>query len=516
MRASRKFSVVQRITPVAMNYSLAALAVVAFVLFGCTDTPTSTPIANKRPETHLALSEVNTVQSSRVHVHWYGDDPDGLIAGYVYSWNNRDWYFTRKNDSLFSLTITVNDSNYVFAVAAVDNSAAGRLPADDSAVPFVDNNGDGIYTNGEEFTGLSGATDPSPAVVQYRIVNSAPLVFLGADSSAAARAVRQVPDTTFTVATFLYSVYDTDGRESISAVEWALNDSSAQARWTRVAPSQTLLTVRESDGLRPNADNVLYLRAIDNGGLRSTVLQYPAAGGTWFVKKPKGDVLVVKDYGSKDADAFYSEALNSIAGGRFAGKFDIIDIREGLSPSTRPKNLPLFISPAFIETLKLFRAVIWYGDTRPDLTLAQQVLPDYNRAGGKVIMTTGLPTTVEATGALVDFAPVDSVSAAELPGFPQALKNGSTVSAETPVAAVYPDLVKEKGNVAGVHVLYPRATASALYRLPENAAYTGQPIVGVRSGQRDMVFINVPLHLLNAQNSARTLLERVLTIEFGL
>ncbi len=500
-----------------MRQILAALAfAVLFALPGCKDDPTGSPVANRRPETHLALSEVNTVQSSRIRVHWYGDDPDGIVAGYLYSWNRKDWFFTQKNDSLFSLTITVNDSNYVFAIAAVDNSVSGSLPAEGSTVGFIDSDGDGLHSDGEEFTGLAGATDPTPATVQYHIVNSAPLIVLGADSSAASRAVRQNPDTTFTVASFLFSVYDTDGRESISAIEWSLNDSSAQAAWTTILPSQTLLTLRESNGLLPNADNVLYLRAVDNGGLKSTIIQYPAPGGTWFVKKPKGDILLIKDYGTKDADNFYTDALGSVAGGKFAGRFDVLDIREGLSPSTRPKNLPLFISPAFIETLKLFRAVIWYGDNRPDLALAQQVLPDYNRTGGKVLFTTGLPTSVEATGALVDFAPVDSVSAAELPGFPQALKNGSIITAENAVAGQYPDIVKEKGNVAGVHTLYPRITATALYRLPENTAYPGRPIVGVRSGLRDMVFINLPLHLFNAQNSASKLIETVLTTDFGL
>src|SRR5690606_14353994 len=99
---------------------------------------------------------------------------------------------------------------------------------------------------------------------------------------------------------------------------WSLNDSSEQAAWTTIPPSQTLLTLRESDGLRLNADNVLYLRAVDNGGLKSAIAQYPAPGGIWFVKKPKGDILLIKDYGTKDADNFYTDALGSIAGGKFA------------------------------------------------------------------------------------------------------------------------------------------------------------------------------------------------------
>lgn len=483
---------------------------------GCTDDTIGTPSGNKRPQTHLATPVVNTIQSSQIHVHWYGDDPDGFVAGYLFSWDRKTWHYTPNNDSLFSLRINANDSSYTFSVAALDNSLGNIEKIVQQPIAFVDANSDGVYNDGEEFVGLQGAVDPTPATVTYRIVNSAPQVFFGADSTEAARAIRQNPDTTFTVASFLFSVYDKDGKTSINNVEWSLNDSTASAQWHTVPATQTLLTLREADGLRLNADNVLYLRATDNGGMTSTVASYPERGKTWYVRKPKGTILVINDGGTADANAFYTQTLNSIASGKFASAYDVLDIRRGATDTKPPDNLPLLIAPTFTETLKLFKTIIWYSDLKPSLELAQQVLPEFNRNGGKVLLCTGLPTSVEATGALVDFAPVDSASTFELPGFPQALKNGSTISADASVTAVYPHLVKERGNVAGIHALYPKVTATVLYRLPENAAYTGTPVVGVRSGSRDFVFLNIPLHLFTTGNTAQTMLENTMVQEFGL
>lgn len=499
-----------------MKYTWIAWVALLGVVAGCADGTTGTPIGNKRPETHVATPVVNTIQSSQLRVHWYGDDPDGFVAGYLFSWDRKTWHFTTENDSLFSLRITANDSSYTFAIAAVDNSLANLAAIVAQPIAFTDANNDGIHNDGEEFVGLQGAVDLTPATVTYRIVNSAPEVFFGADSTEAARALRQNPDTTFTVASFLFAAYDKDGRTSISSIEWSLNDSTAGAQWHALPPTQTLLTLREADGLRLDADNVVYLRATDNGGLTSAVARYPAQGKTWYVRKPKGTILVLNDGGTNDATTFYTQSLNSVAGGKFANAYDIVDIRRGQTDARPPDNLPLLIAPTFTETLKLFKTIIWYSDSKPNLGLAQQVLPEFNRSGGNVLFCTGLPPSVEATGALVDFTPVDSVSTLELPGFPQALKNGSIVSADASVATIYPNLVKERGNVAGVHVLYPKVTATALYRLPENAAYTGTPVVGVRSGARDFVFLNVPLHLFTRDNAAQTMLENTLVREFGL
>lgn len=496
---------------VSQKKSLLSL-LLCFLFISCKEDAISTKNTNLRPETHISATNIKTAQTSQILVHWYGDDPDGLIIGFLISWDRRNWYFTTKNDSLFLLQIQSNDTNFTFSVAAVDNSVS-VLPAINSSVKFIDKNGNGIFDDGEEFSGLQGASDLTPATTTYRIINSPPLVFWGSDSTAKAYKAMKMPDTTFTVASFQFTGFDLDGNKTIDHFEYSLNDSTPTS-WKQLSSSLNFFTLTEKDGIITNANNVLYFRSVDIGGLKSKMIQYPQSGDIWYVKKPKGSILVIKDYQINEADAFYIQSLSQIAGGKFAGKFDILNIRDTATGLTHPKNLPPFLSPAFIQTLKLFKAVIWYGDLNPSLAVAQQVLPDYSKSGGKVFFTTSLPSSVEPTGSLVDFAPIDSVSANQLFTSGFAVKNGASISADIPS---YPTLLKDNGTVAGVHAFYPKITARSLYHLPGGSTYySGSPIVGVQSDGKDFFFLNLPLHFFQGNNSAQTLLEQVLTQDFGL
>ena len=118
----------------------------------------------------------------------------------------------------------------------------------------------------------------------------------------------------------MFGTADIDGDETVEFIEWSLNDSSNTAKWNRISKSTTLMTLFEKDGIILNADNKLYMRCYDNGGFRSKILTYPADNKKWFVRKPKGDILIIKDYILPDTipDAFYTNALNTIGGGKFA------------------------------------------------------------------------------------------------------------------------------------------------------------------------------------------------------
>ena len=55
------------------------------ILMSC-DEKSNEPLENKAPETFMFLypdSGVNiSQQKSRLNVHWWSDDPDGLVIGY--------------------------------------------------------------------------------------------------------------------------------------------------------------------------------------------------------------------------------------------------------------------------------------------------------------------------------------------------------------------------------------------------------------------------------------------------
>ena len=491
------------------TFLIALALVTAGIAAGCTDTGVSGPRGNVRPTTTIAFDTINTQLTSRVRAAWYGDDPDGFVRGFLFSWDRRSWYFTLRNDSVFALALSGASGAYELSVVAVDNSARALPPADTLlVVAYADANGNGIHDGGEEFAGLEGATDLSPARLTYSIANSAPQVYFGDDSTTIARRAVELPDTTFTVATLRWRGFDIDGDATIVRYEWSLNDSSSSASWRPLPASTRSITLRESDGLRVDADNRFYVRAIDAAGATSAVAAMPGEGDHWYVRRPRGRVLVVRDYTIADnAASFYAGVLDTIAGGRFAGRWDALDIRRGASGGSYGVLVPRIIDPMFIETLKLFDAIIWYGDNNPTLSLAQRSLPAFLRAGGRVLMTTALPSTVDPQGALLDFVPIDSVATSELSS---PVPSGSRLVPQPLADGMYPVVDKGSGSIF-LHPLYPGVTGQAVYRL----STLGEPVVAVRTESRRLIFFSLQLHKL-ALPGVGAMLHRILIEDFGL
>ena len=488
---------------------------ILFILSSCDDSIV-TPDGNIQPDTKIYLDTILNQQNSRVNVSWSGDDPDGLVIGYAISWNERDWYFTRNNDSTFSLQVESSDTNFIFSVAAIDNSLK-QYPNEGETLSFTDNNGNGRFDIGEVFPTLMGAIDPTPSRLQFPIKNSPPILAWGNDTSAKSAVAVALPDTTFAFATFSFYVSDPDGDATLETIEWSLNDSSQNAQWKSIPKGSRLFSVSSKDGLALNANNTIYMRARDIGKLTSTILQYPSPGKTWFVKAIKGPILLIKDCGNKDADNFYLKALNTIQSGGFAGRFDVLDINTTKTVDAPAKTIPPFISPMFIESLKLYSAVIWYTDKNPTMSLAQQSLGEYMRSGGKVLFIADLPAPIseDMRTEIRDFSPIDSIGKQEVSSDPLAIRNGTEFLGITHGTIQYPNLTKERGSVL-VYPLYPKANAKAVYRLPENPKWTGSPILGVIDDESDMVFLHLPLHLLNTNDQAIQLIETILRKEFSI
>lgn len=488
---------------------------ITLILISCDDSM-MTPNGNIQPETSIFLDTIRNQQNSRVNVSWSGDDPDGLVIGYAISWNERDWYFTRKNDSTFALQVESSDTNFIFSVAAIDNSL-NQYPKEGEKVQFSDINNNGRFDIGEVFPSLIGAIDPRPARLQFPIKNSPPIIAWGNDTSAKSAFAVALPDTTFAFATFKFYVSDPDGDATLETIEWSLNDSSQNARWNTIPRGTRLFSVSAKDGLRLNAQNTMYMRARDIGKLTSTILAYPSPGKSWFVQASKGPILLIKDSGNKDADNFYLKALNAIQSGGFSGRFDVLDIYSTKTTDAPAKTIPPFISPMFIESLKLYSAVIWYTDKSPTMSLAQQSLGEYMKSGGKVLFIADLPTPIseDMRTEIRDFSPIDSIGKQEVSSDPLAIRNGTEFLGIPHGTSSYPNLIKERGSVL-VYPLYPKANAKAVYRLPENPKWSGSPILGAIDDESDMVFLHLPLHLLNVNDQAIQLIETIIRNEFSI
>ena len=70
-----------------IKYSLFVLLTI-FILFGCDESITDEPLANQPPETSLFLYPDGDIskQKSRLRVHWWGDDKDGIVTGFIFRW----------------------------------------------------------------------------------------------------------------------------------------------------------------------------------------------------------------------------------------------------------------------------------------------------------------------------------------------------------------------------------------------------------------------------------------------
>ncbi len=434
----------------------------------CTELPTGVT-DNKPPNTFLSLFPDSTIspQKTRVKITWWGDDPDGLVVGFQFSFDSTNWTFTNKNDSTFQLSISGNDSTFRFWVAAIDDK---------------------------------GLADPTPATNKYPVINSAPGVSFNTGT--------EIADTTFTIASFAWTGTDPDGNGTIKSYHWALNDTSS---WHRIPGSVSSITLRQDSGLVLNANNIFFLKAEDIAGAYSRIIQMPDTGKTWFVRQPVGRILVIDDYSfsltdKTQARQFYENALDTMLHSR-------LDIKV-----SGGANIPKIRNPMFIETLKLFQCVIWYSDRtiavgqNANFDLAQETLPFYMASGGKVFFSSGFPDNIPQGINYVDFGPVDSVTV---------FQQGS-VAEQTPVIVAdnsYPLLQAGSPSPSFVRGLYPIPGAHIIYRMPFNPPYdTNKIIVCIKdfTNTPKIVLMSIALHKMNYAQNAPAFMRRVINTDFGI
>ena len=116
------------------------LSVAGAMLLSCAKDPVAVD-RNRPPQTFLVGAPIDTTAADvgynyRIHLYWRGEDPDGYVVGFLYSWDDSSigsFRFTSRTDSVFELA--VNDSELIssgvgnpqtsryhtFFIRAVDN-----------------------------------------------------------------------------------------------------------------------------------------------------------------------------------------------------------------------------------------------------------------------------------------------------------------------------------------------------------------------------------------------------------
>ncbi len=578
----------------------------------CTKQFTNEPKANIPPSTRLWLTPDSVLleTTSHQHLYWYGEAPDGMVEGYLLAVGNfkpaptkiptpdtvtYTWVTT--TDTLVALPLRTARDSFTVIVRAVDNTfkQASMLPPGAiirmTPQPYWDKDTNGMYDKGDvALSNLQSAADPYGAILLIPIRNTPPTVQFAAnpvDSSTI-----QQPETTYTVATFSWVGHDADGDNTIVSYRIALNNNgdTASSSWMTLTNKATLVTLAVprsvSDvapdngtvnasvytgvfpglqyqgtisGLKLNAQNVLYLQDKDVAGAYSTTARMPSSSaGYWFVKKPKGRMLVVKDYNQSDSTTalqVYRKVFSdpSIAGGTF-GNFDIFDVGYGLSnaaklsqtaDSTYGNLVPPNLNPAFILTLQLYSLVYWFSDLYPSYTPAQIGLFNFNQRGGKVIFSTTFPENISFPNisALNDFAPIDSVSTD--PNSTSAVPTNAdnrvpvgTTLIPFDLTSGYPVLTFGPRPASGGQFvtpspswrrIYKRIDAQYIYQMDsvytdssssppqqKEERYLGTPEIGVIDGAQSFVLVAIPVHLLNGNTAALTaFFRKIIVDQFG-
>ena len=538
---------------------IALLLVLA--LPGCREDALEAPQVNQQPRTFLWLFPEDGIATtvSRQHLRWWGEDPDGVLSGFLLAYTVTNapksslpapdtlrYAWVTANDSVFAFPLDTLFRYYLVGVRGVDNTFPG-LPRGSIVrlTPFAfwdkDDNGSFGGTD-EQLPTLAGAMDPTGAALTFPIRNSPPSVSFLQNPTDPNLPLRQ-PETTYTAATFAWTGSDPDGNNTLARYRIALNDTAGT--WLSVPLRDTLITlvvprsasdaagstvtaqvfsgtflgrqrVGDLPGLRLDAKNVLYLQAVDVAGEPSAAIAMPSGTDRWYVKRPRGKLLLVGDYIRSDAQsafATYVASLASVPGGQYA-TVDQLNIGLGLTSSDKLAGkagalVPAYVDPALIFTFLLYDCVLWYTDEFPSLGVAQLSLFPYLQNGGRVIFSTMFLNTADPRGALRDFAPIDSVSSVPLPPtvFPSLgdsrIPAGFRLDADSSnPSMIYPLLAFNASPAIHsifMRPIYRRTDARYIYRLQADtrARYSGTPTIGVVDGVRTIIFVGLPLHLLN-------------------
>lgn len=425
-----------------------ALAVLAAAGCGKLKTITEPTLA---PNTSIFIDgPVDTIGVNHiVHLHWYGTDAHGYIAGYevrlvdtLYAPSDTTWKFTARTDSVLTVYTPNGKTSAVFEARAINDR---------------------------------GIKDPEPARQRFYFRNVPPVVRLQGKPNAGDRS-----DTTFASASVTWTVTDVDGDPTrVTCRLWM--DGHAD---TPVIGANGAFTVPsdqfKSNGAWVSGRRTLYIQGIDDGGMAG-----PVDSVSWYVKAPVavpdaqgyGRLLLVDDVPNTDPSEFRVDTLyaNAVAAmGLPAGSWTVLRLQS---------NQPFRTAMDLEQTMKQFRAVVWY---RGEQTSVSSVLASYG---------TGTGPYVESGGRLY-IESLNLISAWSSGGaFDGAFADRYLNSDGVFMYALAPDSSAAWGFLTGSGVLYCPSVADSI----QNRRIIGG-LRGFKIRSTSQALIVAPAHLLSQNN----------------
>ncbi|MBK7979920.1 MAG: hypothetical protein IPK06_07925 [Ignavibacteriae bacterium] len=497
------------------------LIIIVSSVISCNETVNDNPVENFPPETHLFIYTDSLVsqQKSKLQVHWWGDDKDGLVIGYLFKWEgiNDNWEFTKSNDSVFALPIGTVDTSYNFYISAIDNSGNGIY---DNEVylngvnighePFTDLNKNNKYDLSEPFIDF-GSIDATPAIQKFPIKNSPPEITWN-DLSI-------IPEKTFPAITVGWNAFDLDGNETITEIQIALNDttnfvslngstrlvalvaSSSNEMNIFINADENKIHQDKLKNLKLDDFNRLYVRGIDISGSKSKFEMLPDSEKKWFIEKPKGELLIIDNFagGTQSAD-FYKNSFNNFAN----EKYNILDLES--------VSLP-YEAITFKSTLNLFKYIFWYSGSNPRIDLANLITQNYIQSGGKIAFSMTFQDSSDnfefSNQIAQTFLPIESFDNKKPLTFMFAGANllPGTKFNDLP-------LLKTSSTIGFVRTFkVSEISASKAYDIT-SSQINGS--IALMNNTKNLFFIGIPIHQCDANGNAAELLKRIFVNEFGM
>ncbi len=369
------------------------LALVVSLIVSCKSGFEKERIALGDPETFMVVDTLfrtgENRLTTRVDANWWGNAPGGFVVGYEVSTDNQQtWHYTTTQDSSFLLNIPPgqDSADVVVYVRAIDNM---------------------------------GRKDPSPASTLFPIKNSKPKIsFLF--SKPLGGIASQNPIAVFPVIKYSFEGIDPDGQQDLATYELYINDTNASA-FILPANASAFTLISENpkanggpckvyinnnlnalpgsiDGLKHNAANVFYLRAVDKAQSKSG---YVASPSIW-VKKVSSDILVINAYNSSKISVqnFYTNRLknNGIL------LFDTLQATEIVS-SNYTQLQPDFLTQS--RTFALFKKMLWFADDASfSFSLGQRTTGTFFDNGGALFMAVAINSSFDPLSNFLDWTPI--------------------------------------------------------------------------------------------------------------
>ena len=380
---------------------------------------------NVAPETELSVRSADLRNDladrrliSTVEVAWSGTDADGVVQAYdVRSFQadatpgaDEGWTRTTRRDSTLRLEIPLGDStaDVVVEVRSVDDE---------------------------------GAVDATPARTVFPIINSNPTLRLVQAEAP--------PDSTWPVISFSLAAADVDGEANLAGVEIALNDPDGA--YVRLPADVSFVTLVADDpgasasaatlytgrgfrntgltlpGLRLDADNVVYLRAVDQAGATSPVVRYPGLDidgnptATLYVRAVTSRVLLVNDVrvGDPAQPLGVARAALALHGTASYDEWDLSATSQSAAAPRFSDALPSTADPTLRQTLPLWDRVYWVSNAVTNtavgnnLPRAASVMDLFFEQGGRIMVqvpvTLPQGTDAGASNAAIDILPLSQL-----------------------------------------------------------------------------------------------------------